>query len=303
MAERHLQRRTKPKSVPSDRTDTSKTQANGRVAGGPPPYALAIPALVLLASLVLYSVSHWFPLRSLQHLFSFRDETYLKGVRPNSVPVFTADEARRDAVVEAFKHAWLAYERDAMGDDEYHPISQKGTNLTEAGGIGYTVIDSIDTMLIMGLHDEYERARIWIQDKLSFDRNASFSTFETTIRVMGGLLSTYYLSGGDPLFLEKAREIADRMLPAFDTPSGLPLSMVNLHLMEGVPDRDTGDFVSTAEVSTLQLEFRYLAYLTDEDVYWDKVEKVMVVLKAATLPHGLAPIFVEYVWLRNCAFR
>ena len=38
-----------------------------------------------------------------------------------------------------------------MGDDEYHPISHKGSNLTAAGGIGYTVIDSIDTMLLMRL--------------------------------------------------------------------------------------------------------------------------------------------------------
>ncbi|KAI6163671.1 glycoside hydrolase family 47 protein [Pisolithus thermaeus] len=294
MAESHLHRRTKTKPVPTDRTDTPKVDSS--VHGGSPspkPYALAMSALILLTSLVLYSILHWFPLRSLQHLLSFRDETYLRGVRPDSVPVFTADEARRDAVVEAFKHAWLAYERDAMGDDEYHPISRKGTNLTAAGGIGYTVIDSIDTMLIMGLHDEYERARIWVRDELSFDRNASFSTFETTIRVMGGLLSAYHLSGGDPLFLEKAREIADRMLPAFNTPSSLPLPLVNLHLLEGVSDHDNGDFISTAEVSTLQLEFRYLTYLTDEDIYWDKVEKVMLVLKAATLPHGLAPIFVD----------
>lgn len=296
MAESHLHRRTKTKPVSTDRTDTPKSQADSSVDGGypsPMPYALAISTLILLTSLALYTISHWFPLHSLHHLLSFREETYLRGVRPDSVPVFTADEARRDAVVEAFKHAWLAYERDAMGDDEYHPISQKGTNLTAAGGIGYTVIDSIDTMLIMGLHDEYERARIWIRDELSFDRNASFSTFETTIRVMGGLLSAYHLSGGDPLFLEKAREIADRMLPAFDTPSSLPLPMINLHLLEGVSDHDNGDFISTAEASTLQLEFRYLAHLTDEDIYWDTVEKVMVVLKAASLPHGLAPIFVD----------
>lgn len=72
-------------------------------------------------------------------------------------------------------------ERDAMGDDEYHPISQKGSNLTEAGGIGYTVVDSIDTMLIMGLHDEHSRARDWVATKLSFDRDASFNTFEVRL--------------------------------------------------------------------------------------------------------------------------
>lgn len=75
-------------------------------------------------------------------------------------------------------------ERDAMGADEYHPISGEGTNLTEAGGIGYTVVDSIDTMLIMGLHDEYARARDWVANKMSFDRDADFNTFEVSVYVM-----------------------------------------------------------------------------------------------------------------------
>ena len=65
-----------------------------------------------------------------------------------------------------------------MGADEYHPISRKGSNLSEAGGIGYTVVDSIDTILLMGLDAEYLRARSWIEHKLSFDRDAPFSTFE-----------------------------------------------------------------------------------------------------------------------------
>jgi hypothetical protein len=69
-------------------------------------------------------------------------------------------------------------ERDAMGDDEYHPISRKGTNLTSAGGIGYTVVDSIDTMLLMGLTEEYQRAREWVAKSMSFDRDANFNTFE-----------------------------------------------------------------------------------------------------------------------------
>lgn len=65
-----------------------------------------------------------------------------------------------------------------MGDDEYHPISHKGSNLTEAGGIGYTVVDAIDTMLLMGLDNEYVRARSWVEHKLSFERDAEFNTFE-----------------------------------------------------------------------------------------------------------------------------
>ena len=65
-----------------------------------------------------------------------------------------------------------------MGDDEYHAMSKKGTNLTEAGGIGYTVIDSIDTMLIMGLEEDYQRARQWVETKLSFEKDGVFNTFE-----------------------------------------------------------------------------------------------------------------------------
>ncbi|TFK56896.1 glycoside hydrolase family 47 protein [Heliocybe sulcata] len=207
---------------------------------------------------------------------------------------FSADVEKRDAVVEAFKHAWLAYERDAMGDDEYHPISHKGSNLTQAGGIGYTVADSIDTMLMMGLDEEYKRAREWVATKLSFDRDANFNTFETTIRVLGGLLAAYHLSNEDPIFLEKAVDLGDRILTTFDTPSGLPLTMVNLGRQMGVADPDYPGLVSTAEVATLQLEFRYLTVLTDEDIYWKKAEKVMAVIKAARMPPGLATIFMNY---------
>ena len=132
-------------------------------------------------------------------------------------PVFAADIPRRDAIVKAFKvlavslefptaahlgcsarlvSVWcaiyinnfhfrsvdLSQERDAMGDDEYHPISKTGTNLSEAGGIGYTVIDSLDTMMLMGLDDELARARSWIQQNLTFERDAEFNTFEVIPR-------------------------------------------------------------------------------------------------------------------------
>lgn len=63
-------------------------------------------------------------------------------------------------------------------------------------------------------------------------------------------------------------------MPAFDTPSGLPLPMVNLKKREGVSDVNNQGLVSTAEVATLQLEFRYLSFLTDNDAYWDAVERV-----------------------------
>lgn len=91
--------------------------------------------------------------------------------------------------------------------------------------------------------------------------------------MLGGLLSAYHLSGED-LYLERATDLADRMLPVFDTPSGLPLSMVNLALRQGVDNSDSPGIVSTAEAATLQLEFRYLSFLTENNEYWDRAEKV-----------------------------
>jgi mannosyl-oligosaccharide alpha-1,2-mannosidase len=184
-----------------------------------------------------------------------------------------------------------------MGADEYHPISHNGSDSAAAGGIGYTVVGALDTILLMGLNVEYRRARAWIEHELTFDRDAEFNTFEVrsffetpcvtrpealhlafvvqaTTRVLGGLLSAHHHSGGDALFLKRARDLADRILPAFDTPSGLPLSMVNLQRRKGVPSKDNDGLVTTAEVSALQLEFRYLSELTGDDTYWKTAERV-----------------------------
>ncbi|KAJ7872855.1 glycoside hydrolase [Mycena olivaceomarginata] len=95
--------------------------------------------------------------------------------RPNTLK---ADAAKRDAVVDAFRYAWSANEKDAFSDDEYHPISHRGSNLGSGAGIGYTVVDALDTMLLMGLESEYTRARTWVQEKLSFERPGYFSTFQ-----------------------------------------------------------------------------------------------------------------------------
>lgn len=76
--------------------------------------------------------------------------------------------------------------------------------------MGLTVVDSLDTLLIMGLKDEYAQGRQWVADKLNFDGKPSVSVFETTIRILGGLLSAYYLSDGDVLFLQRAKQLGDR---------------------------------------------------------------------------------------------
>lgn len=76
------------------------------------------------------------------------------------------------------------------------------------------------------------------------------------------------------MYLEKAIELADRIIPVFNTPSGLPLTNVNLALREGRIDPHWPEFVSSAEVATLQLEMRYLSVLSGNSIYWEKAESV-----------------------------
>ncbi|TFY59391.1 hypothetical protein EVG20_g7810 [Dentipellis fragilis] len=234
---------------------------------------LLLSSLVFVAVFLLYQYPG--PVKQAAELCLGRPTDQLPGTSKSTYIGLEADAPKQAAVVNAFKHAWLAYERDAMGSDEYHPISRNGSNLTTAR--------------------RDRRARSWVANNMTLDRDANFNTFETTIRVLGGLLSAYHLSGEDPVFLDKARELADRILPVFDTPSGLPLSLINLALRKGVANDDNQGLVSTAEASTLQLEFRYLSQLTDEDIYWKKAEQVMAVIKAARMPSGLPSIFMKCV--------
>ncbi|KAK7466256.1 mannosyl-oligosaccharide alpha-1,2-mannosidase [Stygiomarasmius scandens] len=207
--------------------------------------------------------------------------------RPASPFLAQVDEEKRAAVVDAFKHAWGHYERKAFGYDEFHPIRGAGTNLTwSGGGIGYTIVDAIDTMYIMGLQTEYETARKWIKEHLNFQRKGAVSTFETTIRVLGGLLSAYYLTN-DQLYLDHAEDLGSRLIHAFDTPLGLPVSHVDLLNPGEWKDSMNWLKVCPAEIGTLQLEFRYLAQATGNETYWRKVEKVMEVIDKNVLPNGL----------------
>lgn len=108
---------------------------------------------------------------------------------------------RRRVVVEMFRHAWNGYSRYAWGKDELMPTSRTGTN---SYGLGVTIIDSLDTMWLMELTEEFAKAREWVANSLDISGNhRTVNVFETNIRVLGGLLAAYHLSN-DQLFLQKA---------------------------------------------------------------------------------------------------
>jgi endoplasmic reticulum Man9GlcNAc2 1,2-alpha-mannosidase len=155
--------------------------------------------------------------------------------------------SRQKKVKEAFEHAWSGYRNYAMGYDELMPLSHRGVD--GLGGLGATVIDSLDTAIIMGADDVVSEASKWIEDNLMkrISEKGQVNLFETTIRVLGGLLSAYHLSGGDhagadhsgiPMtykranpeqLLEVSKDLADRLLLAFtSSPTVVPLSDVVL---------------------------------------------------------------------------
>jgi hypothetical protein len=212
-------------------------------------------------------------------------------------------ERRRDAVRDAFLLSWHDYEEHGWGYDEYHPVSKTGRYMAQPHGLGWIIVDALDTMMLMNLTSELSRARIWVKDSLNYDLDQDVNTFETTIRMLGGLLSAHYLQDVLPgmkpekdseqdIFLEKATDLADRLMGAYESPSGVPWASVILKTGKGEASHADGGASSTAEATSLQLEMKYLAYLTGEAHYWEKAEKVMQVVDNNGAKDGLVPIFI-----------
>ncbi|KAL7391188.1 hypothetical protein ABVT39_005664 [Epinephelus coioides] len=194
-----------------------------------------------------------------------------------------------EAVQQAFRHAWKGYKDFAWGHDELRPLSK---SYSEWFGLGLTLIDALDTMWILGLKEEFEEARTWVATELTFNKNVDVNLFESTIRILGGLLSTYHLTG-DTLFLDKAKDIGSRLMPAFNTPSKIPYSDVNIGKGTAHPPRWTSDS-TVAEVTSIQLEFRELSRLTEEPQYQAAVAEVMKqVHKLDGKLDGLVPMFIN----------
>ena len=215
---------------------------------------------------------------------------------------------RADAVKEVFATSWDGYEQYAWGFDEFHPLSKRGRNMVE-GGMGWIIVDALDTAIMMNMTSRVARAREWIQTSLSYSADHDVNTFETTIRMLGGLLSAHYLSTnfpklaplteddlnqpGEDLYIEKATDLADRLLGAYATNSGIPTASINLNTSQGIPAGGDNGASSTAEAATLQLEMKYLSKLTGEPIYWQASEKIIKVIDDQHMTDGLLPIFIQ----------
>lgn len=238
----------------------------------------------------------------------------------NSQPIKKADPEKRDAIKAAFQSSWGAYVTDAWGADEYHPISHTGSNMSADGGIGYTIVDSLHALLIMGDQEEYNRARDWVKDNLAgpnkWERKGKYNVFETTIRTMGGLLSAHALcqehptnvdavtspahrlcaEGDAQMYLSAAHELSHHLHPAFDTPTGIPKREVDFYNGKAYVDEDNNGASSLAEATTIQLEFKYLSWAVQDPSLWKLAERPMKSIRQSTqggAQDGLLPIFLS----------
>ena len=128
------------------------------------------------------------------------------------------------------KHAWDNYVTYAWGKNELRPVSKRGHSASIFGSssMGATIVDSLDTLYIMGFDKEFEKGKAWVAEHLDLGQmTGDVSVFETNIRYLGGLLSVFALTG-EEIFKSKAVHIADKLLPAFNPPTGIPYALVNM---------------------------------------------------------------------------
>lgn len=164
---------------------------------------------------------------------------------------------RKNKVKDAMIHSWNAYKLYAYGKDEIQPMTKSGVD--NWGGIANTLVDSLDTLWLMNMTDEFNEAKYWIKDNLKYDKLGLVSVLEITIRSLGGLLSAYDLSK-DEIFLIKAKELGLKLINAFDTPTGIAYRSLDMKTGTGSRKR-SGEFSILSELGSLQLEFRYLSYI------------------------------------------
>ncbi|XP_022658502.1 ER degradation-enhancing alpha-mannosidase-like protein 3 isoform X3 [Varroa destructor] len=201
-----------------------------------------------------------------------------------------------DQVKEMFLHGYNSYMAHAFPADELMPLSCKGRfrgveenrgDIDDAlGNFSLTLVDSADTLVILGELDEFERAVKLIIENVRVDNDVVVSVFETNIRMLGGLLSNHILTkylqetrGRMPWYngelLVLAKELGLRLLPSFNSTTGIPHPRINLRWGMKSPSMPKASETCTACAGTMLLELAALSRLTGESVFEAKARKAM----------------------------
>ncbi|KAI9524776.1 ER degradation-enhancing alpha-mannosidase-like protein 3 [Dissostichus eleginoides] len=207
----------------------------------------------------------------------------------------------RDQIVEMFDHAYGSYMKNAYPADELMPLSCRGRvrgqepnrgDIDDSlGKFSLTLIDTLDTLVVLNKLDEFEDAVRKVVTDVRLDNDVVVSVFETNIRVLGGLLGGHVMADllkqrGERMqwyrdeLLHMAKELGHRLLPAFNTTSGLPYPKVNLRygVLNPLSRTGTESDTCTACAGTMILEFAALSRLSGESVFEEHARKALDVL-------------------------
>lgn len=184
----------------------------------------------------------------------------------------------RNEIEAAFKISWHAYRTYAWGYDEIKPMDAGKNN--RWGGVAVTMIDALDTAILMNMKEEVIDARQWLLYNWTFEKDHFFSVFEMSIRVLGGLLSSFELTD-DSLYLEKANHVGKLLMPAFEN-DHLPYPQVNAFQRKA-----RNGYTNVAEQGSVQLEFARLAFLTNNSRYFTVANSWKRIFHRATHPTSL----------------
>jgi len=190
-------------------------------------------------------------------------------LQPVTIHAQTPNKRLAAEVKAEFLHAWNGYKKYAWGHDDLKPLS-KSYHDWYPEPLLMTPVDSLDTMILMELDDEAAATKQYILDNLSFDKDIEVQNFEITIRLLGGLLTNYQLTG-DKRLLNLAEDLGKRLLPVFNSPTGMPYRYINLKT-----GKVSKPISNPAETGTLLIEFGTLSKLTGNPVYYDKAKRALV---------------------------
>ncbi len=201
-----------------------------------------------------------------QTVSTTRDSATAADAMTSAEKTALANEVRRE-----YLHAWNGYRKYAWGHDALKPLSHQPMDWY-SHSLLMTPVDGLDTMILMGLKPQADQARKLIDTQLDFNQDMYVKDFEITIRMMGGLLSSYELTG-DKRLLALADDLGTRMLPMFNSPTGMPYEYLNLRTgaVRGVNS-------NPAEVGSMLIEYGVLARLTGKPMYYDKAKRAVVAL-------------------------
>src|SRR3569832_1741649 len=190
--------------------------------------------------------------------------------------------ALADDVRNEMRWAWAEYRRRARGKDEIKPLSGGIHSFPlKNSHVGLSLIEAMDTLWVMGLDAEFADALAWVKAYSRYDIDGEVSVFETSIRLVGGLLSAHHACD-DPVLLAKAKDLADRLLPAFDTPTGFPYRYINLKT-----GARRGQATNPAETGSYLPEYGMLSRLTGDSRYHDAAKRALVAMYQRRSPIGL----------------